>query len=337
MSNTKATTHQEDNLQRRLFKKVISQFNSKREALDSLSQLLNASKSSIYRKVSGQSSLKPDELAKVVKYYKLSFDEIINIRSDLYIFSVAEGISEFEESSEQTFFQQLFSNLQNTPDAVIYFTGREIPIFHFMESPALMYFKEYVWTRAKTNNLQEFSVIDFSSIHHAFKKKYQDIAQFYMRYQTIEIWDTMGITALLEQIRHYFELGILLLDDAKRLIREITRILDELEIKLEKGSKLADETQENLQVYFSQIPAPGWFYYVKSNDLNYVQTILDPPNSLVNTHPNICQKAQRRFDAELEQSYLISKSGSIQRKKLFRIYKKQITRLQNEIELHEDW
>ena len=148
----------------------------------------------------------------------------------------------------------------------------------------------------------------------------------------VELWDKRGITTIVEQIRHYYHIGMLSNDDALMLIERLSDLIDLLEKMLKTGSRTLDVDNKNMEVYFNPIPSPNWFYIVDSETIKYVQAVFDTPNSLITFNSDIFESGKRRFEAQRQQAHLISNAGTVQRRKLFDFYRKQLVKLELEIE-----
>lgn len=330
MSSTETITQ---SLQARLFEKVLSLFPSKGEAIDSLMALLDIGKSSLYRKIKDQSALKPDEMAMIIRHYSLSLDELVHQKSSLYLFNHAKAIVDFRGKSEQTGLEKNIAQLKSAKNVLAYYAGVEIPINYVAHFPELMYFKECVWDRNQDDSKKlDYKPFSFDNIPADNLERYAAMVDFFKQIPTIELWDKTGITTIVEQIRHYYHIGVLTDDDALMLIEKMNKFLELIEKMLQMGSRSLSPDQRNMEVYFNPIPSPNWFYIVDSDTTRYVQGVFDTPNSLISYNPYIFDNAKRRFEAQRQQSHLISNAGTIQRRKLFGFYKKQLAKLELEIE-----
>jgi len=330
MSSIPVTTQ---SLQAKLFDKVLSLFSTKGEAVDSLMELLNIGKSSLYRKIKDQSALKPDELAQIIRHYSLSLDKLVHQKSSLYLFNHAKAIVDFREKAEKSVLEKSIFQIKSAQNAKVYYAGVEIPMNYVAYFPTLMYFKECVWDRNQDDSKKlDYEPFKFDAISADNIERYQAMIEFFKHIPTLELWDKTGITTMVEQIRHYFHIGILMDDDALMLVEEMGKMLELIEKMLNVGSRTLEPENGNMEVYFNPIPSPNWFYIVDSDSTKYVQGVFDTPNSLISFNPYIFENAKRRFEAQRQQSQLISNAGTIQRRKLFAHYRKQLTKLELEIE-----
>lgn len=322
-----------ESLQAKLFTKVLSLFSSKGEAVDSLLELLQIGKSSLYRKINDQSALKPEEIAMIIRHYSLSLDELVHQKNSLYLFSHAKAIVDFRSHNSKEPLEQIVEQLKSVKDVLIYYAGVEIPMNYVSYFPELVYFKECIWLRNQEGKKKlNYNPFNFKDIPADSLERYQATAQFFEGFQMIELWDKRGMTSMVEQIRHYYHIGMLMEGDALMLVQRLGELLDLLEKMLKIGSRTLNPEDKNMAVYFNPIPSPNWFYIVDSETIKYVQAVFDTPNSLISFNSYIFENAKRRFEAQRQQAHLISNAGTVERRKLFDFYRKQIAKLEIEIQ-----
>lgn len=322
-------------LQYRLFDKVLQLFPNKTAAVKDLMQLLHLGKSSIYRKLNGVSILRQEELFQIIRHYKFSLDELIHQQTELYLFTHSKRVEDLRGTDEVTVatpFLKFVDKLKEANQEKLYYAGVELPTPYFMYIPELIYFKEKIWLHQKSNNLFDYQPFDFKQITADDKARYKATTDFYEEFPTIELWEITAIEIILNQIKYYYWIGILLLEDTMMLLTKMEQLLSKLERMLEVGSKKLNRTKKDMEIYYNPVPSINWFYLAESDTINYVHALFDPPNSVITTDAFLFKEAKARFKGQQQQSYMISVAGNVERHKLFKIYRKKIKRLQTEIE-----
>lgn len=313
-------------LQGGIFEKILRMYPSKSAATDDLTKLLGTSKQSLYRKINEKSALKPDEIVLLAQHYSITLDDLVLTDTNTYMFHHTRGIMQpyKETDTEDGLMKDMIGRLKNATNLTVYYTGAEVPIFYLFHYPRLLHFKKYIWNRLNSSvDDLDYELIDFT-IPREDTAYYEEIARFFETINTIELWDSAGVSLVIEQVIYAYNIGVLPADDARELMKDLTRMLNRLEQMLKVGSKYLDGSVPNLEVYFNPVPSANWLYIIESDQINYTQAIFDTPNSLLNMHPKIQQNVNTRFAALKEQSHLISLSGTTYRKKLFANYHQQV-------------
>lgn len=113
-----------------------------------MAELLNISNDSAYRRIRGEKPIGLDELQVLCNKYKVSLDQLLQIQTNTVIFSG----NRIEAASFN--FQQYLQDVQNNlafftslSNPHFYYNNKDIPIFHFMQYPALCAFKFFFWKR----------------------------------------------------------------------------------------------------------------------------------------------------------------------------------------------
>ena len=325
-------------LQDRLFDRIVTLFPNKTEAAKDLMQLLNLGKTSVYRKMSGISTLKQDQVFQIIRHYDLSLDDLIHQQTEVYLFAHSQRVEDFrvgEGVTTATPFLKFINKLKAATESKLYYAGIDIPTPYLMYVPELIYFKEQMWAHQKNNQLFDYEPFDFSQIRPEDMARYKATTDFYEQFSTTELWEITGISVILEQIRHYYWVGILRLEDVMMLLKKIDKLLNKLERMIAVGSKTLDPNRKDLEVYYNPIPSINWFYLAESNTINYVHALFDTPNSVITADPFLFKEAKIRFKGQQQQSYIISVAGPVQRNQLFSTYRKQLKRLKAEIEFEQ--
>jgi len=325
MSNS--TTHKVSS-QQRLFDEVLAKYPSKSAALDELVTLLQVTKTSLYRKINGNSALKLSEVLLLTKHYKLSLDELLDNPSSVFNFQFVNNQTEKKEVISIADVE-LLEELKEKENAKLSYLGSQIPIPYLNLYPSLIYFKEYIWKRNSTSiSKTDYTPIDFSAISNDDMIKYKHHWNLYASIPSSEIWDSSAFTLLIEEIRHCYDIGVLLEDDFEMLQDSLQRLVNRLSKMLQTGSKQLDEQTQNMFVYHNPTLLPTWFYIAESDSLNYFQGAFNPPSSIVSHNTRMMKNAKLRFNNQLKQCTAISKHGTRHRTKLIKTYRRKIESLE---------
>ncbi len=324
---------EQNTLQQSIFNAVINQHSSKSEAVDALVKLLAIGKSSLYRKINNQSSLKPNEIVLIAEQYNFSLDEMIYGSNNRYLFNHVSGLFDFLNNEYAASIHNLQAIAAQKGQATIHYSGAEFPIFHLCHYPEIIHFKKCMMSRInQPNSATKYQLINFDEITRQEREFYLEIAQLYEQLPSVELWDSLALAPIIEQIRYSYEIGILEADDVEMLIGLLNRLLNRLEKMLQNGSKSFDADNRNFEAYHNLIPSANWIYIVKGPSIQFVQSVLDSPNVLSSSSLRLVDSVLEGFQAYRRQSQLISAAGEIQRNQLFNNYRQYLDRFSRRFE-----
>lgn len=318
-------------LQSKLFEKIIEQHKNQAEALQQVSALLFLNKSNVYRRFTGESALKPNEIETLVKHYKISLDAMIHQGNNQILFTHSGSNPSKEEQNHITYYSQFKANysllLEKIPDFKSHYFGYDIPHYHHGELfPEILYFKSMQWKRLQWNPDIPF-YIDLKQLDETGRNIIKEACHSYNRLNISEIWSTRGLDILLEQITYTFNLRQISYKDAQFLLHAIVDSVNALEEKARIGSKLLDKNQKNFNLYYSEVPL-DYYLFVEYNEenpvLSKITTILDTPNFIITTNQDTIKKMYAMFQRIRNQSHKISETGELTRRKIFNSYRRKV-------------
>jgi len=174
---------------------------------EELSDLLDLSTDSIYRRIRGETALTFNEITHICSKYKISFD--------LYSGNT-ENITFYYDSMDDTvgFKKYLGSilndmiQIQQVLDKRIIYASIDVPIFHHFNYPALSALKMFYWMKSVVNDpsLQnkKFSVEHISQELADLGKQ---IYNTYVNIPSDEIWTNETVNSVVKQIEFYWDSG----------------------------------------------------------------------------------------------------------------------------------
>jgi plasmid maintenance system antidote protein VapI len=207
--------------------------------VDDIAGLLGISNDSAYRRIRGEKPISLDEVQILCNNYKVSMDQLLNLKNNTVLFSGnrVDHVS-FRFSS---YLQDITDNLllfKTFKNAQIYFFNKDIPIFHFMQFPELSAFKFFFWKRTligypelarqKFNGETSLATISTAA----------NIIRLYTEIPSTEIWTEESLHVTIRQIEFYrhtntFSSNELIL----QVYTQLEELLNHLELQAEAGCK----------------------------------------------------------------------------------------------------
>lgn len=320
---------------------ILDEIKAKSEGklVDVLMESLAVSSDSAYRRIRLEKIFTLDELIKLSNDFNISIDQLItNDSSESVLFSFPFKSSQF---NLEEYFGKILEHLTKIKDkgGVMYYSAKDIPIFHFFQDKKLLAFKFHYWLHTM-NNSPEITkdIFNYDFIPASLAQLTKKIYTVYSQITTHEIWNHETLTRTSSQITYYYELGIVTEEQANDLQQRLIDLCEHLEKECELSKKYFIDneplsTVENYQFYYNEILAADNSIYAEYGDTK--ESFL--PHIVLNymTTDNVKYSEFNKtvFDNVINKSTLITKVNEKDRKKFFNFNKKFIQKQIQKIEV----
>ncbi len=300
--------------------------------VDVLMETLHISLDSAYRRIRLEKIFTLDEIIKISNTFNISIDALISYNSsDSVLFSFPFKSSQF---NLEEYFSKILIHLQKIKDenGIIYYSAKDIPIFHFFQDKKLLAFKFHYWlnTMNHKNDIvkKEFS---YELIPAKLAELTRKIYSIYTQIRTHEIWNYETLTRTSSQITYYYEMGIITIKQAEELQLRLVDFINHIEDECKVGKKYFIDNQplstdENYDLYYNEIIAADNSIYAEYGNIK--ESFL--PHIVLNymTTDNIQYSEYNKtvFDTVINKSTLISKVNEKDRRKFFNFNKDFVNR-----------
>lgn len=319
--------------------------------VNELSEVLEISTDSAYRRMRGDTLLTIDEIIRLCDHYQISFDAFSKVKPGLVTFNYTP----IEPSAES--YVAYLSNVLRDLKAIEAMGGakatyacQDIPFFYHFNYPVLANFKTFYWMRTimnlpDLNKLKFDADSNFSEILEIGKQIYDT----YLRIPSVEIWTSSTIQSTIMQIAFYWDSGVFeSADDALRVCAELSKEIEDLQHKADSGNKLADPSiaieenneniseqtageQVNYQLYISEIELTNNCIMINVGSASWVYLSHFSFNSMVTRNQAYSKKTEMWLSNILKKSTLISGTAEKQRFQFFQDSLVRIDELMNRI------
>jgi hypothetical protein len=234
------------NLQDLVFDKIREVLPPYESLVDTISDILNISNDSAYRRIRGEKTLNIDEFILLCKRYSLSADELFQIDNNQVCFNyfkLHEKDFSFESYLETIYID--LKNLLRQGNPQLYLIFNEINIFQILQFPTIAAFKFFFWSKS---NLAfpgyDESVFSLDHISNSIQKLCKDIVELYIQVPSIELISTEFLSSMIKQLEFYYEARFFKnRDDILMLCDDLTELLAHLKKQAELGFKFAFNTK----------------------------------------------------------------------------------------------
>jgi len=309
-------------LQAFIFDKLQSHFKKTSDVVSALSNLFNLHPDGVYRRIRGESELRPDEIEIIASEYKISLDAHIFKNSDSVLFQfnpLIKTIKNFDDYTTELY--NAVKPLSDLKGLTLYSASSDLPIFYFLSSPELFSFKMFVLAQSVWNfeyiKQEKFS---FNILSRSTQARTQQIWHIYRMQNTIEMWSLNILDSTINQIEYYFSIKIIKSKtDALKLCTALFDLVSNLENMATEGKRITDKSvaKDSFKLYHNELNFANNTILIESEMINLVYTNFVIPDYLRTTDTRIVKHTQNWFSDIISKSTQISTQGEKSRKYFF--------------------
>ena len=191
-------------IQQQFFDKLLIKSGlSKKQFISTVAEVLSRSEKSIYKKLSGASSLSFEETDLLSKYFRMSLDDLMDNENSgaLHLLNNSNSYEDFIEG-----FELEFQHLASWPQLEIWYSAFELPCFYYFLFPKLSAFKLYFWgQRVWAMNPAPFEPEQFP-FH--LMARIESLGQAYLQMASHEFWHEWSLLSFYQQIEYFLKMGL---------------------------------------------------------------------------------------------------------------------------------
>ena len=311
--------------------------------VNEMSDLLEISHDSAYRRMRGETSLTFDEIGKLSNRYNISIDGF-NQSPDSQVVSFKYNTFEPTVASFRGYLSQLHQEISLTKSSAahekhVLFAGQGIPIFHYFNFPLLSSFKMFYWMKSildveelkERKFLPEFIDTDLLDTG-------REIFNNYLEIPSTEIWTDTTVMGSLHQIQFYWDSGILSNKEvALNVCEELRDLLNYCQQLCESNKKQDNYTSPSifgapLKLYYSEIEFENNCIIVNVGDQKRVYLGQLNFSSISTENHRYHDETSRWLNGIISKSNLISGASQTIRFQFFKRCLKHLEKLERRIQ-----
>jgi len=312
-----------------LLKAIRQRLGKSTSVIEEIAAVLNVSYDAAHRRVSQKSKFSIEETITLCKHYNLSMDLLFTDSSKVIVEKTAEIRSMADMEAYFRHSADNISSFLNYPNARMYYSAKDIPLFYTIGGTLLSKFKLYVWLNllAGTQNQDTFEnfTINQSLLEHSQKLK-----AVYENVEVNEVWNDTTINSSLQQVYYFFQSGLLSLANARLLCADIKNVLQSAEDRCcKEGSRF--------NLYYNELLILNNNVLLSAPEK---QSLFVPYTMLgyfITNDVATCTNALDFFKHQVKNSKSLNQSGTRDRKLFFNRGHQKIDfylqKMENEVEL----
>ncbi len=323
--------------QKLLFQQIKESLPEHLSLVDEISELLNISYDSAYRRIRGEKSLSVEELEVLSKRFSLSIDSLFNVHSDNVVFRHMPIIP--PGMGVKQWLKHILVDMRRIQDSSvseIIYAAKDPPIFHYFQFPEIGAFKMFFWEKTLFQFPQHADKkFNLQYVDDEIREIGEQILVSSLKIPTIEIWneDTFSIT--FKQIENYWVSGLFeRKEDIHILCEKLHLWINHIKKQAELGFKFYYGTEptgveDSYQFYENEVVLNDNTIFVKTSHFTATYLTYNVLSILLTSDPRFCAGVENYLKGILKESILISSVNAKERNRFF-------NRLLNKIEQFQE-
>ncbi len=229
--------------------------------VDTISEVLNISSDSAYRRIRGETPLVLDEAWTLCRHFNLSLDQLLENKNDVVLFHNTRI-----KNQQYTYYQYLQSlcrqmeSINNFMNREIIYMSKDLPIFHNFYFRPLIAFRYFFWMKTHLVHPDfEKKQFDFNLLPPEIEQMSYDLARLYTQVPSTEMWNTESINSTISQIEFSKDSGHFSNNAAvKEIYEALEATIHHMKDQAEYGCKFmpAENTgtkKSNFKFFFNRV------------------------------------------------------------------------------------
>ena len=293
-----------------------------KETVVYFAEWLDVSEAAIYNKLNERSKFSIDELVIICRKLQISLDYLIfnSSSNNANVHFFADGLK-YKPRHFNDYINIIISYLtkiKQLQNVTGYFMANEVPLFHFLNYPNLMYLKLYIWNKINWKIPGIPSEYRFSDMKNnpELLQSIHVLRELFHSFPNVEIWNPNMLDNTIAQFQYLRDVHIINdRDDLYYIRKEFSDLIDHLEELTLTGKKNANSHGEEMKcdIYLTDLTLGSEIILVKSdqNDLLFHQ--IDVPNYMQTSDQKMIDNQFRFFENIRKISTFITNAGEKER------------------------
>ena len=310
-----------------LFQRIREMVPQHVSLVDSVSEILNVSSDSAYRRIRGETLLVLEEARQLCAHFHLSLDQMLNVKSNSTLFQTS-----YINNTQYTFenyLKDLYLQLKHVESFIskeIIFLVKDLHIFSNMLSQPFFAFRCFFWNKSiMSNPAYATKTFSLNGLTPEVITLAEDIAKSYSRIPSTEIWNTEAVNSIILQIEYYKESGLFSsAADIRTVYDSVEETLYHLKEQAELGVKFypgenPSAKKQNLRFFYNRIILGDNTFLITTDHIRTVFLNYNIMNYMMTKDERFCTNTFNEMEMLIRRSTMISDTGEKQRNNFFNI------------------
>lgn len=326
-------------IQKQLFASIKEKLAPDLSFVHEVSEVLEISYDSAYRRIRGEKELLMGELLKLSSKYSVSLDTLFGLHPDNVVFnchSIEPGGINIRQWLQRILAD--IKKIKSAPHRDIIYAAKDPPVFHYFQFPEVGAFKVFFWEKTLFR-FPEYAEKKFSLAEYSreIQEAGEQILAHSCKIPTSEIWNEDTFNIILRQIEYYWIAGMfkekddiwILCDKLEQWIRHIQKQA-ELGFKFLYGSE-PEGIPDSFKFYENEVVVNDNTILVDMDPVKLCYLTFNVMSLLVTTDQVFTQRVHDYLQGLMSKSTLISKVADKERNRFFNRLMDNVDRFRNRI------
>ena len=293
--------------------------------VNEVSEALNISYDSAYRRIRGDKCLSIDEVGALCRRFDLSMDALLHLSGRHVVFNTFPvAPDQFVCNGWLEFILNHLQKIVDAKDKKIIYVAKDPPIFNYLQFPEMVAFKLFFWGKTLFQSHEhDASKFSLNRMDDDVAQKCRRIAEINLKIPTIEIWNEDTFRIFMRQIEYYWVSGYFeQVSDLEKLLDAIENWLRHIKQQAEYGFKFRYGAEpvgiENTYaLYENELVLNDNTLGVNVDGVCTVYLTYNVLGLLSTTNAEFCESVRQFQKVLMAKSNLISQTGEKARNRFF--------------------
>ncbi len=329
-----------DPTQKALFQSIKNLFKKETFSLvDEVSEVLHVEKGASYKRISGHTALKIDEVVKLCLHYNISFDSLLEQNSGLNQISfVTEHVSITASTLKEFLlsFGRTFDSLRRGRDNEVILLGNELPMPHYFDFPRLVTFLHHMWHHEKGGYQKAQKKLETLQMQGENLQLVSYLSHEFNNHPTTEIWGPGVFNAAFHRLKLGHRIGIINQEQTEELYKDFGDLIEHLRKVAETGHKFNPENGRaygEAQLLINKYYFGGSQVYYNTDGYEKAFISTEYPDFIHTNDPRFTSRIREKTYNYKAFSVNISKDNALERSQYFRYQMSEWEKMGRDLEL----
>ena len=308
-------------------KQYISKFDSKHKAALFIQDELHLSKDGAYRRLRGNSSFHPNEIAHLSNLLNISLDSIIKVSDKTKDILCTYNQFDLSDPDYLSFFHRVYNAAYQSEKSMLYLVCKRLPYIYTYFAPSYIDFAAYFLLKVQVNKqIDKFSINLLNKLGEKIKQKKlfgEDFSKLYFQLPSVEIINKLTIEDDILKIKYCWDSELFeSKEDALLICESIRTIVDHIKQQAVLGKKFMpgkpEEPLADYKLYLAESVNIEHIFWAKIKEDHSITVLINNSGDyLASKDERFTDKTKEYLDNLINLSSQISGENKRDRNKLF--------------------
>ncbi len=326
--------------QKILFEQVEEKLPVHTSLVHELSEMLDVSTDSAYRRIRGQTKVSLEEAVVIARKFSLSLDAMFHHTKNSFPFTY-KGVN-YNIKDLESYYRGIlmeFDKADSFDQSKIFYATKDVPMFHIFNFPEVAALRLFFWKKT-IYDLEEYKSKTFSLdevVENPIINIGKQMTAKYSKIPSVEIWSDEVIMSTVNPILYYYESGVIEKRSvALLLLDKIDEFLIHIRKQAEVGGKFKPGQETllhpgNFEMYYNEVTLTNNTIVLETGGKRHAYLVQSAVDYLFTDNDIFCDRTVSWIEHLTRKSVNISNQAEKFRQKFFTQMHRQVDRVRDRI------